>query len=268
MALKLSTRKRPSREDKPLYERNKITAKALDNSTVDVLIHLLNGKVLSSMDYPVAAGKEAVVFRATRPDGSFVAVKVFKYETTALRHMAQYIEGDPRFAHVRHATRSITLDWARKEFANLHSALEAGVACPTPILLRKNVIVMEFLGKAGVPYALLQDVVVADAGKMFSELIGGMKKLYSAGLVHADLSPYNIMVREDSDGNQSPVIIDWAQGVLLDHPRSREFLSHDVRTLCNYFSKLGVEADAQSIVADFLALPTKLHSRRSRGGRR
>ncbi len=260
MALMLWKRKKPLREDKPLKETTKIVGKVLDDATVSVLVKFINTGVIKRVDYPISSGKEAVVFRATRTDGSFVAIKVFKYETSALRHMEHYIEGDPRFLHVRHQKRSLVRDWAKKEFANLRAAHDAGVRVPEPYKLKENIIVMEFLGEGGVAYALLHDVVLSHAPAFFRTLMNYVAKTYSIGLVHADLSPYNIVVTSNEKGSQKPCIIDWGQAVLLEHPQARAFLERDVHVLCNYFSKVGVACDEQDEVDRILSIePTRHH---------
>ncbi|MDP2717318.1 MAG: RIO1 family regulatory kinase/ATPase, partial [Candidatus Micrarchaeota archaeon] len=115
MALRLSKRKRPREEDKQVKERNLIAHRVFDDKTVEVLLHFLNKGVISSLDYPISSGKESIVFRATAPDG-FLAVKIFKYETSAFRKFREYIDGDPRFSP-KHSLRGYVDLWAKKEFA-------------------------------------------------------------------------------------------------------------------------------------------------------
>lgn len=266
MSMRLSKRKRPPREEKPFKERLKIAGHVLDDPTLMVLVGWINNRWLKSVDYPVSEGKEALVFRATAGEklleemrnskiaGEFVAVKVFKYDTSSFLHMAKYIEGDPRFRAVKHARRPLVRQWAGKEFANLKNAFEAGAPVPRPFLHKQNCVAMEFVGSVeGLPYALLQEVVLAEPEKAFRKIMSGVKKMYSVKLVHADLSPYNILVRLkerqggektlEKEVEEEPVFIDVGQAVLLAHPRSLEFLEHDVKTVCNYFCKLGVQAN-------------------------
>jgi serine/threonine-protein kinase RIO1 len=40
--------------------------------------------------------------------------------------------------------------WAEKEFRNLNRLYQAGIPCPKAILLRQHVLVMSFIGEAGV----------------------------------------------------------------------------------------------------------------------
>ena len=64
-----------------------------------------------------------------------------------------------------------------------------------------------------------------------------MRRLYQqAGLVHGDLSEYNIMVWE-----KKPVIFDLSQAMLTIHPLAASLLVHDVETVNTYFVRLGVD---------------------------
>ncbi len=69
-----------------------------------------------------------------------------------------------------------------------------------------------------------------------------------AGLVHADLSEYNILWMD------GPIIIDVSQAVLKAHGNSARYLYRDIKNLTQYFTKLGVEcADPKEITKYILA---------------
>ena len=237
MAMKLKTRKRPDREDKPLKEATKISNKVLDDATMLVLHHMLRQKHFDTLDYPVSQGKEAMVFRATRGQG-YAAVKVFKYETSSFHQMEKYVEGDPRFTREAHGHRDLVNIWSRKEYANLQMCEEKGVTAPRPIACEKNVVAMEFLGVKGVASALLKDVVLKDPEKTLETILENIYKTYSAGLVHADLSEFNIIIHKGE-----PYFIDWGQAVLHAHPLAEEFFLKDVTNILKFFSKIGVHRD-------------------------
>ncbi len=251
--MKLWKRKRPPREEKPLKEVSKIAHKVFDDRTIAVLVSFINAGVFKSLDYPVASGKEAVVFRATTRAGAragvsdgFIAVKIFKYETAAFKKSAPYVEGDPRFKldGVKHSVRAFVHLWAKKEFANLRAAFAAGARVPEPIACKENVVIMRFLGVGGVPSALLEDVVVENPMGLLDEILGDVKKCFEAGVVHADLSSFNIIMHEGK-----PFLIDWAQGVSVKHPRAREFLEKDVFNILSFFKRLGVETRFEDALA-------------------
>ena len=242
MAHRMSKTKRPAFEDKQVKHLNKIAERSLDDKTVETLLSLVSKGVVRSIDYPVSGGKEAIVFRATSKTG-FAAVKVYKYETSTFRHMAKYIEGDPRF-NVRHTQRQLVREWAKKEFANLRILYNAGVRVPAPMAQKDNVVVMEFLGVGGVQSALLEEVVVENPKEMLEDLLEQTRRIYAAGLVHADLSSFNIIIH---DGR--PYIIDVGQAVLLKHPLAEDFLEKDVCNLLGFFAKLGARKDFAEALA-------------------
>lgn len=242
MARRWSKKKRPAFEDKQVTERNLIAHRVFDDKTLRVLVHFLDRGMFKSLDYPVSSGKEAIVFRATKADGSFVAVKIFKYETTAFKKFAEYIQGDPRFS-LKDTLRARVHLWAQKEHANLRAATAAGVHCPAPLGFKENVVVMEFIGENGVPYPTLENAELANPKKALDSIVEDMRKAYTvAKLVHADLSGFNVM------GSTPPTIIDWGQAVLRMHPRSEEFIERDAHNVARFFQRRGVDADEEDIL--------------------
>jgi RIO kinase 1 len=197
--------------------------------------------LISTVDYPVSTGKEANVFRATTPDDAFVAVKIYKMETAKFLRKSDYLEGDPRFERVKGSDRAIVEAFARKEFKNLQICQEATVNAPIPYFVRRNVLVMSFLGEDGLPYPRMSDVGIGDE-KDLDSILADLQKMYKAGLVHADISKYNILLGE------KPFIIDLGQGVVLRHPNAEEFLERDVRNIVKFFSSLGIKRDADELI--------------------
>ena len=236
-------RKRPKREDKPFKEATKIAERVFDDHTVQVLVNLLNTHEISSLDYPVSGGKEAILFRASSNNG-FKAVKVFKYETSSFYKMFDYVQGDPRFYRPSRRRRPLVKLWAGKEFANLKACRAAGVRVPEPYRRKDNVITMEFLGVNGVQSALLSEVILKNPQKTFDSIIEETRKTYQkAKLVHADLSAFNVIIHEGE-----PWLIDWGQAVSVKHPRAGEFLKKDGHNIVKYFKRLGVNCAEEKVL--------------------
>ncbi len=133
---------------------------------------------------------------------------------------------------MKHKKHDLVFLWCKKEFRNLSKAYNLGVSVPKPFISRNNVIIMEFIGSEGVAAPLIKDAVVKDYQKTYDKIMRGVKNLYDGGLVHADLSEFNILYYKNR-----PVFIDMAQSVLMEHPRALEFLEKDVNNLNNYFQK-------------------------------
>jgi RIO kinase 1 len=65
----------------------------------------------------------------------------------------------------------------------------------------------------------------------FNVVIDAVKRLWKGGIVHADLSEYNILLGD------KPYIIDMSEGVSVKHPKAREFLARDLFNLSAFFKK-------------------------------
>jgi RIO kinase 1 len=135
-----------------------------------------------------------------------------------------------------------------KEFRNLKKAEEAGVRAPQPIAIEHNVLVMSFIGDGDDAAPRLSDCGAEDPEKTFKDIVLQMCKMYKAGLVHADLSEYNVLMWEGK-----PYLIDFGQGVLLTHPKAAEFLERDVKNICWYFKRRGVKCDPEAVVKKIMA---------------
>ncbi len=218
------------------YEESKLYLKVLDAPTLRTLMRLSNAGYFDELLYPISEGKEAVVFCGTTRDGEYVAVKVYRITMKTFQSIREYIMWDPRF-YVGKRRTILIFQWARKEFRNLIRAMKAGVRVPTPIVQRKNVIVMEFIGEGKLPAPTARKCPPKDPEGWFNILKKYIINLVKeARMTHADLSEFNIL-----NFREEPVVIDWGQAVLVDHPRFYELLKRDVRNIFRYFRGLGVE---------------------------
>ncbi len=219
-----------------------------DDATLMALYGLAKKGYIDAMGGSVSTGKEANIFHAISKDYGEIAVKIFMMSTANFNAMKEYILGDPRFMGIKHAKRDIILAWAKKEFKNLTRAKDAGVRVPEPYVVKRNILLMEFIGKDGVPMPQLKDVKMTqdDAERIFNRIVEYMNILYSrAELVHADLSEYNILVDMN---DMSPVIIDMGQSVTIDHFNAETFLIRDVNNVARFFNKLNVRTDEEKIM--------------------
>ena len=244
MSFREKVDKRLSRKQKA-YEierlmRNKrsedyqVIEEVFDRSTLMTIYGFMNKGVIDEIHGVVSAGKEARVYWGKDTQGKELAIKIYLTISADFKKgMIPYIEGDPRFSHVRRDTRSLIYTWAQKEFKNLRRAQEAKVNAPEPLAIQKNVLIMEFIGKNGARAPLLKETTLKDPQRTFRLLLTYLKRLYQkADLVHADLSEYNIMIWKGR-----PVIFDVAQSVLTKHPMADRFLRRDLENLHKYFKR-------------------------------
>ena len=219
-------------------EHRKLLDEFFDHPTLLVLSRLITQGQFEALDYPISTGKEGGVFRAT-VEGGFRAVKVYRVGNAVFRRLPAYaIEELKRESSERNYAR-LVYAWTRREHTILRRLREASVRCPEPYGYLRNVLVMEFIGTEGLPAPRLQDAVVQDPERFRTELEGVIRRMVvDARLVHGDLSPYNVLLHEDS-----PVLIDVAQSLSVEHPQARELLRRDSDNFARYLEKLGLDVD-------------------------
>jgi RIO kinase 1 len=213
-----------------------------DRQTLLRLGKLISDKIINQMDFPLSTGKEANLFRGTTPEHTFVAIKIYRTSTMTFKHIASYIEGDPRFKSGLTNRRDIIEEWAKKEFKNLDILQQAHVRAPAPLRRLHNILVMEYIGDQHQSAPLLKDTPLKNPQKVFNEIMTFIARMYQAGIVHADLSEYNILIFQ-----QKPYIIDVGQAVLLEHPSSSVFLQRDIHNIVHYFKKYGITGNEQGL---------------------
>lgn len=218
-------------------EEYEVLEEVFDRSTLMTVYDFLNKGAIDSIFGVVNAGKEARIYWGKDSKGNELAVKIYLTVSAEFKKgMLSYIEGDPRFAHVKRDTRSLVYTWAQKEFKNLQRAHEASVKVPKPIAVSRNVLIMEFIGEDGVSAPLLKESFPKSPEKLYQQLLAYVEKLYQkAGLVHADLSEYNVMLWRNR-----PVLFDFAQAVHVKHPMANRFLRRDLENLFQYFHNIDV----------------------------
>jgi RIO kinase 1 len=141
--------------------------------------------------------------------------------------------------------------WPEQELDALRRAHEAGVTVPYPVEFTGDGMLMQFLGDDGVAAPRLVDARLGpdEAGAAYAQLAADMATLTRAGLVHADLSPFNLLWWRDRVW-----IIDLPQAVdLVLNPHGFDLLHHDVTTVCAWFTRRGVTCDAEALFAELLA---------------
>ena len=197
--------------------------------------------VIEAFGKPLGVGKEADVYDALDPKGVRVAVKFHRLGRISFRQTRRN-----RGYMVDHAgwlfqSRSA----AEKEFQALKLVYEHGVAVPEPISQNRHAIVMGVIEGA----ELAKWKEVDDSVVVLREILGNVKKAFlEAGVVHADLSEYNILLKAD----MHVLIIDWPQYVTVDHPNADELLTRDVKNVLDFFErKFRVKADLKK-ACDFV----------------
>lgn len=220
----------------------------IDENTRLRLYKLINSQVLEQVNGIISTGKEAVILHAdSDPNyaGDLVlpkecAIKIFKTTLNEFKQRDRYIKDDYRFKDrfSKQNNRTVINMWAEKEMHNLIRMQKCGINCPEVVVLKKNLLVMSFIGNNNIAAPKLKNAILSDAefSLAYEEILGIMSKLYNdCKLVHADLSEYNILWHDDKCW-----LIDVAQSVEPGHPSALEFLMRDCGNISNFFTRKGV----------------------------
>ena len=221
----------------------KVEGAVFDEATLAAIYKLVQDGYIEAFGGPVSTGKEASVFEALGGEGVDVAVKIYRIQASDFRRMREYLEGDPRFEGIRGDKAAVVLAWTKKEFANLERARRAGVRVPDPIAVQRNVLVMEFLGVVGDRAKRLAEVHVENPQTAYEVVAEYSRRLFRAGLVHGDLSEYNVVVTPEGE----LCVIDLGQAVTVHHPNAEEFLRRDCRNVANFFSRQGLSVTGDDL---------------------
>jgi RIO kinase 1 len=222
------------------FDRTKQVAafeSVFDERTLTLLRKFITNGTLNNFYGRISAGKEANIYLAKDSEDQDVALKIYKIDSNTSKWMRNYIVGDPRFKKIPTNVSKIIFLWASKEFKNLKRAYKAGLSVPKPILVKNNLLIMEYIGFESTPAPKLKDVKgLIDADKIFQKILDFIKNLYQkANLVHGDLSEFNILYH-----NQKPVVIDISQAVDIEHPKAEIFLVRDIKNIFYFFERLGI----------------------------
>ena len=200
---------------------------------------LIDDGVIDAVMRPLKSGKEAAVF-VVRAGDEIRCAKVYKdMAQRSFQQRVQYQEGrkvrGSREARAigkasRYGRKQQETAWKNTEVDALYQLREAGVRVPEPFGYFHGVLVMELVVDAdghSAPRLGEVELSALQARGFHRFLIHQVQKMLCIGLIHGDLSEYNVLVAPDG-----PVIIDFPQVVsAAGNNAARTMLLRDVNNL-------------------------------------
>ncbi len=187
---------------------------------------LVKGEVLESFGKPLGVGKESDVYDALNPKGERIAVKFHRLGRISFRQTIRKRGYTTWHTHWLYQSRLA----AEKEFQALKLVHPKGVEVPKPISQNRHVIAMGMI--EGVELAEWKEIPKPQ--KVLKEILRNIRVAYcKAGVIHADLSEYNILLKP----NLKVLIIDWPQYVTKNHPNAQQLLIRDVKNILKFFKR-------------------------------
>jgi RIO kinase 1 len=211
-------------------------------------------------------GKEADVFlleRAVPDEDASVVMAAKRYrgeEHRTFHRSAAYTEGrrtrnsrDTRaLARKTAHGRSVAAgQWALAEWESLKRLWSLGLPVPYPVQLDGTELMMEWVTHEGDSAPrLAQTRPARDLLECyFDQVRDVLAELARHGIVHGDLSPYNILA-----AGERLVVIDLPQVVdLVGNPSGPDFLLRDCTNVCTWFRARGLEVDENDLFGELLA---------------
>jgi len=210
---------------------------------------LVEAGLVDAVMRQLMSGKEAMIY-VVRCGGDVRCAKVYKEANLrSFRQSVDYTEGrkvkNSRRARAmekgsRYGRKAKEEAWQSTEVDALYRLAAAGVRVPRPHDFVDGVLLMELVTDGeGHPAPRLNDVVLTEeqARAAHGTLIREVVRMLCAGIVHGDLSEYNVLL-----GGEGPVIIDLPQAVdAAGNAHASSMLERDVGNLTRYFGRFAPE---------------------------
>jgi RIO kinase 1 len=205
--------------------------------------------LIDSVQRQLMSGKEAMVF-VVRCGGETRCAKVYKEAThRSFRQAVDYTENrkvkNTRQARAmakgtRFGREAQEAAWQSAEVDALYRLAAAGVRVPKPLNFHDGVLLMELVTDAdGAAAPRLNDVAFTpeQARAHHASLLKEVVRMLCAGVVHGDLSEFNILLAADG-----PVIIDLPQAIdAAGNNHAQRMLLRDVENLRHFFGGFAPE---------------------------
>ncbi|MBE8539235.1 RIO1 family regulatory kinase/ATPase [Geoglobus acetivorans] len=184
------------------------------------LKRLVNKNAVSMLGNIMGEGKESVVYNAMSERYGEVVVKFHRVGYPSFKKVKEKRD----YGSLHYTV--LTVRSAKREY-NALKKLYGYASVPQPVAWEGNAVVTRLIDAKE-----LFRVKISNPGDVLDMILEEIKKMYARGIIHGDLSQFNILV--NSDGVW---IIDFPQSVDTKDPMAQEYLERDVKNVLDYFER-------------------------------
>ena len=173
------------------------------------------------------------------------ADKVYRAGWNLKARERRAVNGGSRFGH-----ELASALWPSNEMAMLERAWAAGASVPYPVQRTDDGILMEYIGDAGeaAPHLVNARLGLQQVAAAWLQLAASLRALSSAGIVHGDLSPYNILW-----WRERLVLIDFPQAVDAEtNPHAPDLLHRDLLNVAEWFGRRRLDIDVEAFYGELI----------------
>jgi len=190
---------------------------------------LSNAGVIAYLGTRVGMGKESEIYIAKNSEGRLLAVKFYKIGRISfqkVKRVRSYLVDEANWMIRSKVT-------AEREYKALRDLIKFTPYVPKPYGWNRHAIVLSYIN--GIE--LYRYKVAIDPKGLLEKILSVIREAYlHVGIVHGDLSEYNIVISIEND-NEIPYIIDWPQYVYRDDPNHEVLLRRDVEYVLKFFKR-------------------------------
>jgi len=202
-----------------------------------------NKNIISDLGHKINTGKESDIYIAQLVSGKESVIKFHREGRTSFKAIKRKREFDfKKWISWIDLSKKVAL----REFKILNELWKNGANVPEPIYNNRNSFIMEKID--GIELYKLKYLDKEIAKIILNDIIITLRIAYTKiGIIHGDLSPYNIIV----SNNEKPrsFIIDWPQYIRIKNKNSDIVLKKELEYLAFYLhKKSGVEVKVEELI--------------------
>ncbi len=208
-----------------MYKGYRLTYLGLD---MLALKYFVDHDIVVALGDRIGVGKESELFKALAPGDTSVIIKFLRIGRTSFRstRRVRVFADNPRLDWYRQSKIA-----AEREYKALHEIYLVGGSVPKPLAYNRHSVVIGYID--GIE--LYRKPQLPDPPGSLYTILDTLRKAYiDVGIVHGDLSEYNVLVEVDTG---KPYIIDWPQYVVKDHPSADQLLRRDIGYIVRFYRK-------------------------------